>query len=1110
MAVEASGTENQMRFGRLTLDDGLSHGSILAIHQDTRGFLWVGTEAGLNRYDGYNFVQYRHDPDVPGSLPHDYILGLAEDDNGDIWIGTDGGGLGRWNHRTDTFVSLTKESTSPDGLASNLVRAVTLDGEGLLWIGTRDRGLQSFDPIAGKWQSFRHDPEDPTSLGNDAVYAISIDDDGTMWIGTDGGLGRLDPETGLFTNFRSDADEAGSLSDDQVRSIFRDTRGDLWVGTWQGGLNRLDESTDRFSHYRHDPDDPSSLGHDRVRTIFEDQGGRLWVGTMQGLSWVNDARSGFFTYRHSDSEPTSLAFDDVSVVAEDRGGILWIGTFGGGLSKWNPATTLFGHVAANAEKPEKLNNSHVTSFSDDGAGHLWVGTYGGLNIMDRSTGRFLRTLPGVGPLERAISSLVMVLLHDHDGVGWIGTADRGLFRWDPRTNTLTNFRHDPDDPGSLAADAIMSMFEDEQQRLWVGTFGGGLSLFEPTTETFVRFEHDDTVSTTLSAPYIACMVQAPGGLLWVGTHTGGLNLFDPSTGTARRFVPDPENPASISSDTVTALHVDSTGRLWIATRGGGLDTIERAPEPGEPARFTTYTTADGLPSNTIYGIQEDGSGKFWLSTDSGLARFDPAEGSVKAYVPDHGLQARDFNFGAHYKSPDGQLIFGGVNGFNAFYPRKLEEVQRVPPVVLTSVLKFNRPVTEFGPPYLLEEIEFGYRDDMVTFEFAALDFAAPGRTRYAYMLEGFHDDWIELGNIRRVTFTDLDGGDYVLRVGAASLDSVWNQDALSLVLRVTPPPWKTWYAYLGYAVVAVGIIVFVGRGPLRKLRRQEEYSHRLELEVEERTQELAQRNLDLETANNKLIEASLTDSLTGLRNRRYLFEEVAKEISLVRRQYREVMNGIRTAELRDIVFIMIDIDNFKPINDTFGHPAGDRVLIQLRDVLLEACRTSDMVIRWGGDEFLIVGRDADADTAETLAERIRAGVDAHRFTLDDGQVLRTTASVGFACYPFVRSDPERFDWQQVLAVADVAQYVSKKTSGNAFTGFLSTTESAEVEDLFRLIREEPGRLATEGLLEIRTSVPSSVELVFHHDDHSKLRVETRNGAENRTDIPPDSPESRVE
>ena len=1079
VAAEASGDENQMRFGRLTLEDGLSNGSILAMLQAKRGFLWFGTEAGLNRYDGHTFVQYRHDPEVPGSLPHDYVLGLAEDGSGDIWIGTDGGGLGRWDHLTDSFVSMTKESTAPDGLASNAVRAVTFDAQGLLWIGTRDGGLQSFNPLNGLWRSFRHDPEDPTSLGNDSVYAIWIDDDGTMWIGTDGGLGRLDPETGLFTNLRSDPDEPTSLSDDWVRSVFRDRRGDLWAGTWHGGLNRFNQSTGGFTHYRHDPDDPSSLGNNRVRTVFEDQAGRLWVGTVGGLSLFNDDRSGFSTFRHSNSEPTSLPWDDVTVVAQDRGGILWIGTQGGGLGKWNPATVLFGQVAANAEIPGRLNNENVTSFSDDGAGRLWVGTYGGgLNIMDRATGRFSQTLPGVGSLDRAISSHVMVLLHDHQGIGWIATADRGIFRWDRRTSTLTNYRHDPDDPTSLGADSIMSMFEDQHQRLWVGTFGGGINLFEPSTETFVRFRHDPADPTTLSAPWITCIAQGPGDLLWVGTHTGGLNLFDPSAGTARRFVRDPDDPSSLSSDTVVALNVESTGRLWLGTRGGGLGTIERAPEPDEPARFTTYNTANGLPSNTIYGILSDGDGNLWLSSDSGIARFDPDSGSVRSYGTEDGLQARDFNFGAHYKSPDGQLFFGGIKGFNAFYPRQLAEIQRAPLVVLTSVLKFNQPVTEYGPPYLLEEIELGYRDDMVTFEFSALDFAAPASNLYAYMLEGFHDDWIELGNIHRVTFTDLDGGVYVLHVRAANHDGVWNQHAMSLVLRVAPPPWKTWWAYLSYAVVAFVIIVLVGGGQLRKLRRQKEYSHHLELEVEERTQELAQRNLDLEEANNKLIEASLTDSLTGLRNRRYLFEEVAKEISLVRRQYREAAQGTRTAELRDIVFIMIDIDNFKPINDTFGHPAGDRVLIQLRDVLMEACRTSDMVIRWGGDEFLVVGRDVDSDTAESLAERIRAGVDAHPFTLDNGQILRTTASVGFACYPFLRSDPERFDWQQVLAVADVAQYVSKNTSGNAFTGFLSTPSSSEVEELFRMVREEPDRLADEGRLEIRTSVPPSVELVF--------------------------------
>jgi diguanylate cyclase (GGDEF)-like protein len=1099
VAVEAWGNEQKMRFARLVVDDGLSNGSILAILQDERGFLWFGTEAGLNRYDGHTFVQYRYDPDVSGSLPHDYVLGLAEDDSADIWIATDGGGLGRWDHRTDTFVSLTKESTAPDGLASNAVRALTFDAQGRLWIGTRDGGLQRFDPLSGRWRSFRHDPEDSTSLGSDSVYAIWIDDDGTMWIGSDGGLGRLDPETGVFTNYRNDSADPSSLSDDWVRTVFRDRLGNLWVGTWHGGLNRFDESSGRFARYLSDPDDPTSLGNNRVRTVFEDSAGRLWVGTVGGLSLFNRVESGFTTFRNSSSEPTSLSFDDVTVVAEDRGGILWIGTQGGGVSKWNPATVLFGHVAANADIPGRLNNGNITSFSDDGAGRLWVGTYGGgLNIMDRATGAFSQELPGVGSLDRAISSHVMALLHDQQGFSWIGTADRGVFRWDPETSTLTHYRHDPDDPSSLGADSVSSIFEDRKRRLWVGTFGGGLNLFEPSTGAFVRFQHDPEDPTTLSAPWITCVAQDPGGLLWVGTHTGGLNLFDPGAGTARRFTPDPGDPSSLGSDTVVALLVEPEGRLWLATRGGGLGTVERAPDSGEPVQFSTYTTEDGLPSNTIYGIQGDGEGRLWLSSDSGIARFDPVDGSVRRYGTDHGLQARDFNFGAHYRSADGQIFFGGVNGFNAFYPRQLEETQRVPSVILTSVLKFNQPVTEYGPSYLLDEIELGHGDDMVTFEFAAIDYAAPDKNVYSYKLEGFHDDWIELGNIHRVTFTDLDGGVYVLRVRAANLDGIWNQDALSLVLKVARPPWMRWWAYLVYTGVALVVVVFLGGGPVRKLRRQEEYSHRLELEVEARTRELAQRNLDLEAANNKLIEASLTDSLTGLRNRRYLFEDVAREISLVRRQYRQAADGTRMVDLRDIVFVMIDLDDFKSINDTFGHPAGDRVLIQIRDVLLEACRASDMVIRWGGDEFLIVGRDADAVTAETLAERVRAGVSAHPFTLDNGQILRTTASVGFACYPFLRSDPERLDWQQVLAVADVAQYVSKKTSGNAFTGFLSTPSSAEVEDLFRMVREEPDRLADEGRLEIRTSVPSSVGVVFHRSDGTRPRVRASSGGEDRS------------
>jgi diguanylate cyclase (GGDEF)-like protein len=1089
--MPAFGFEGNPRFGRLSLDEGLSSSSVLCILQDSRGFLWLGTEAGLNRYDGNGFVHYRHDPETPGSLPHDYILDIVEDPSGDLWIATDGGGLGLWNHRTDSFSSFTKENTAPDGLTSNAVRTLRFDADGLLWIGTRDGGLISYDPVDESWRSFRHDPDDPTSLANDAVYAIWIDDDGTTWVGTDGGLCRFDPTAATFTRFRNDPDVATSLSDDWVRTILRDRNGHLWIGTWHAGLNRFDPSTSRFIRYRHDPDDPRSLSNDRVRVIFEDRAGRLWIGTVGGLNLFDRTRREFANFLHSPSDPTTLSLDDITVIYQDHGEILWFGTQGGGLNTWDPTTLLFGHVTGHGETSGVLSNRNIASFSEDRAGRLWVGTYGGgLNIMDRSSGQFVQQLPGIPDLESAISIHVMALLHDSSGIAWIGTSDRGLFRWDSNSNTLTSFRYDPEDTTSLGADGITSLFEDRQHRLWIGTFGGGLNLFDAATETFVRYQHDPSDPTSLSAPWVMCIAQDPGGLLWLGTHTGGLNLFDPRTGTARRFEPDPDVPRSLRSDTVVALLVRPAGDLWIATRGGGIGHIERAPRADEPLTVTTYNTAAGLPSNVVYGIQEDPDGGLWLSSDSGIARFDPISGSVRTFGPSHGLQARDFNFGAHFKSADGQLFFGGVNGFNAFYPQRITEAGPEPRVVLTSILKFNQPTSEYGPPYMLGEIDLGYRDDMVTFEFAVLDFASPGQNRYAYMLEGFHDDWIDLGNIHRVTFTDLDGGRYVLRLRAANRDGTWNDNAMSLAIHVAPPPWKSWWAYLIYAAVAVGGVLMFVQAQQRKLRRQEEYAHRLELEVDERTKELAQRNLDLEAANEQLAEASLTDSLTGLRNRRYLFEDVAKEIALVLRQYREAEAGTRTAELRDIMFIMIDLDNFKPINDNFGHPAGDRVLIQLRDVLVNACRTSDMVIRWGGDEFLIVGRDADAASAEAVAERVRADVEAHPFVLDDGQILRTTASVGFACYPFLRSEPDRLDWQQVLAISDIAQYVSKRSSKNAFTGFFSTPTSSEIEDLFPMIREEPEHLIADGHLLIKTSIPSTTRVVFEGDETGIFRVES--------------------
>lgn len=1063
-----------IRFDRISIEDGLSQATILSMHQDSAGFMWFGTEEGLDRFDGYEFTNYRNDPADSESISCSYVWAIDEDPHGDLWLATDGGGISRWNRATDTFDNFKAEPEGSNGPSSDNIRSLRIAPSGLIWIATRKAGLNSFDPATGAFVYYRHDSADPSSLGSDRVFGLSIDASGQVWIGTDDGLDRLNEDGEGFTHYRHDPADSASLSDSRVRSIAGDRQGDLWVGTLDGGLNRWNPATGDFTRYTHDDTDPRSLSSNRVRAILEDDAGRLWIGTVEGLNLFDSSSESFSSYTNNPADPTSLSTNDVISLYQDRGGVVWIGTQLGGVNKWNPNIWSFGHHSSQRSGANSLRNSNVTSFAEDRAGRLWIGTVGGgVSVLDRVSGHYTHHGTGSGSSGGLSTELVMTLLNDHLGTTWVGTLDGGINRFNPTTETFTHYRHDPSRSDSLGSDGVMSLYEDQQGTLWVGTFGGGLNRFDRKTGTFTRFTHDPRDPTTISSDRVTTIAQDPSGLLWVGTDAGGLNLFDPRAGTFVHFMADPADPRSISSDTIFSLHVDASGQLWIGTRGGGLDTLETLPESSESAVFVNRSSRDGLSNDTIYGILPDSSGSLWMSTNRGLSRYDRATGTFRNYRFSHGLQGDEFNFGAHYRSTGGELMFGGINGFNIFFPERIETNSAVPPVVMTSFLKFNKPVAADGPVFGREGVELGFRDDVVTFEFAALDFTAPKENRYAYILEGFDDAWIDLGTVRRVTFTDLDGGDYVLRVRGSNNEGVWNENGLALNLSVAPPPWLTWWAYGLYALLISTALYLYWLAQQRKLKREEEYSGRLEEEVRERTGALEDRAHELEDLNQQLVDASLTDSLTGLRNRRFLFEQVAKDIALVRRRYCELAQGVQQISVYDLVFLMVDLDHFKPINDSFGHAAGDRVLVEVRGLLLDACRDSDIVIRWGGDEFLVIGRDADPEKAETLAERIRSSIEENVFEIGDGQVARTTCSVGFACYPFVRDDPDAVPWEQTLALADAALYTAKNTTRDAWVGYLSTPEcTGNFNEVIKMIREEPHQMKLKGLLDIRSSIPA--------------------------------------
>jgi diguanylate cyclase (GGDEF)-like protein len=1051
-----------IRFDRLSLEQGLSQSAVMDVLQDRRGYIWLATEDGLNRYDSTGFKVYKHDASDASSLPDSFVWDVEEDSAGVIWIATRSG-LASWDPTTDRIVR-------QESIGGRHIRALRHSKkDNVLWIATRDSGLLRFDVATGQLRPFAHDPRDASSLLDDHVYALVIDAKDRLWVGSEGGLDRLNADGKGFTHFVPSSDPA-SLGDAKIRALATDNTGAIWVGTSAAGLERLDVQTGRFEHFRHDASVPTSLADDQVRAILQDADGRVWVGTNGGLDLLDAAHGTFAHYGQDAGNATSLGDDHVLSLAQDRGGVLWVGTRQAGVHKWNPMSWQFGHVAPDAHNAKGLGRGSVTSFSEDRAGRLWIGTYGsGLYEMDRLSGEMTAYRHDAKGKHGLDSDQVMALLHDHRGDLWIGTYD-GLLRMSAATGAIKSYRNDPKNPQSLSANIVATIFEDRDGRIWLGTYNGGLDRLDPETGRFTHFRNDPKNPASISGDRVAAIAEGPDGRMWVATMEKGLNLFDPQSGRFERFAHRAGDPRSLPSDAVHGLYVDAAGSLWVGSHSG----LSHLHADGKS--FETFGTRNGLPSDVVYGIRNDRQGRLWLSTNNGLSCFDPRTGQFVNYGVSDGLQSGEYNLGAGYQSTSGELFFGGINGFNAFMPDRLRHVSQAPPVVLTAVNVGHRPVA--GPADQTQRVRLGFRDKVLGLEFAALDYTAPDRNRFAYKLEGFDPDWVPLSGRRAATYTNLNPGHYTFRLRGANSDGRWNEQGLSVAVDVAAPPWATPWAFTGYSVFLVGAMLGMARIQQRKFDREAEYARVLEFRVQERTRELSERQRELEKANHDLAQASITDSLTGLANRRFLTEYIEKEVALLHRRYNRLADGPITPDLLDLAFVMIDLDHFKTVNDSAGHAAGDAVLRQLRDLLKAASRSSDIIVRWGGDEFLLVARDLSGDGLVELAERIRSRVASHVFEIGEGRVVRTTCSVGFACYPFFREQLDALSWEQVISVADRALYVAKASGRNAWVGFHPGLTALPIQGLFGAICHGTQQLVREGTLRVTSSLTGLRNLVW--------------------------------
>jgi signal transduction histidine kinase/ligand-binding sensor domain-containing protein/CheY-like chemotaxis protein len=836
-------------FQRLSIGQGLSQSSVFCILQDRKGFMWFGTEDGLNKYDGYEFKVYRHDSQDSNSLSDNWVRALYEDPSGAIWIGTRNGGLNRFDPLSERFTHYRHDPNSAESLGNDFVSTIHEDRAGALWIGTRGGGLNKLDRETGSFAHFNHDPDVPNSLSDDGVSTIYEDRAGALWVGTvGGGLNRFDREKNIFTSFKNNPADPESLGNDFVFTIYEDRAGALWVGTIGGGLNRLDREKGKFIRYQHNPADPNSLSQDNVRALYEDKNGGFWVGTQGGGLDKLDRETGEFSHhQNSLANADSLSNNYIFTIYEDRSGIIWVATDGGGVSRFNPNRKFVSYRNDPAD-PYSLNNNLVLSIYEDRAGVLWVGTAdGGLNRLDPQTGRFTHYKHDPASSSSLSARNVSSILEDRAGSFWVGTDSGGLNKLDRQTGSFTHYKYNADDPHSLGDNEVGPVYEDRSGNLWVATLSGGLNKMDRQTGRFTRYlaNPDDRYSTDNS---VTAICEDASGRFWIGTR-GGLKKFDRESGQFTHYRNDPANPATLGNDYISALYEDESGRFWIGTKYG-LDLFDRESET-----FAHFTEKDGLPSSTINNLFSDGNGRLWIATNRGLSRFDSQSGAFRNYDADDGLQANEFNPGAAFKSPRGEIFFGGVNGFTRFYPEKVADSSFSPPIVITAIKKLDNSGSLNQRIAAGDQLDLSYRDYLVSFEFAALDFTNPQKNQYAYMLEGFDENWIQCGTRREAFYTNLDGGNYTFKVKGTNSDGVWNEQATVIRVNISPPPWKTWWAYLLYGLALAGAVIAYVRirtaGQARRMRA-------LDALVAKRTQQLKEKNIKLETAQIELKEAKET------------------------------------------------------------------------------------------------------------------------------------------------------------------------------------------------------------------------------------------------------------
>lgn len=830
------------KFFHLSSKDGLSQNNVYAICEDYRGFIWIGTRDGLNKYDGYNITVYKHDPLDSTTISNNFIRVIFSDSKNRLWIGSSDGGLNLYNFEHNKFTQYTNDKNSNKYIPGNNIGNIQEDSEGNLWVGTIDAGLFMFNPDKNIIKSYQHSDTTKNAISNNSVRALSIDKEGFVWIGFwgPGGLNRIDPKTSQVTKYTT---SNSGLSSNYVREIHIDSDNILWIGTDGGGMNKFNPRTQVFEKFQHEKQISGSLSHNVVSRIIEGFDGEIWIGTENGgLSIFNPKTKKFLNYLNTPSDATSISNNSIYALYKTENTI-WIGSYSGGVDVYFKENNLFSHSKYDILNKNSLSNNSVLCFTEDDDGNIWIGTDGGgLNKFDPKTGKYSHIRNIAGKANSLSSDHIVDLLYTSDKKIWVGTWGGGISIYDPLKNTFSQAYRKISDEIKSKYKNSWCLVEDSKGLVWVGTYYGGLLAINKQGEIIHRFE-TQTDGSYISQNDIAFLTLDPSEkYLWIGTDADGLNRLDLSDFTFTYFKNNPKNPNSLINNNIVCMVFDSDNLLWIGT-SNGLSCLNTTS-----GNFRNYTVENGLASDFITGIVEDSDKNLWLSTKKGVSRLKTETGNIINFDIHQGLQDYEFNRGAFLQTKKGHILFGGIMGYNIFNPKEIIDNDPAPPIYLTAFYLHNTPSELHGiatHPNELKEIKLKYKQNYLTFEYAALAFDISSKIEYKYKLTGVDPGWVLAQKKRSATYTNIKPGKYEFWV-CTVYNNVEQEPVKLISITIIPPFWKrpVFIASLIVLLLIIGLLFIQYRE-----RRLVQAKRKLEILVAERTNSIEKQKTELELLN---------------------------------------------------------------------------------------------------------------------------------------------------------------------------------------------------------------------------------------------------------------------